>query len=155
MIYLFIPLNTILFMAKFTMKTTTTSTTNIMLLLSLHPVITTKKRNEDWSSCSRDIQVYLEGTILSHFANKNEKEKLDRSRSVGHAIIQSTKKLDHWDLRINFGFHVYTHFGSQNASNNSISCLWPNRKWNYYVLKLVLGSLRSKDQLSFSCPYPF
>ena len=30
-------------------------------------------------------------------------KKKDRSRSVGHAIIQSTKKLDHWDLRINFG----------------------------------------------------
>ncbi len=45
MIYLFIPLNTILFMAKFTMKTTTNSTTIIMLSLSLHPVITTKKRN--------------------------------------------------------------------------------------------------------------
>ena len=45
MIYLFIPLNTILFMAKFTMKTTTNSTTSIMLSLSLHPVITTKRRN--------------------------------------------------------------------------------------------------------------
>ena len=52
MIYLFITLNTILFMAKFTMKTTTNLTTNIMLSLSLHPVITTKKRNEDSSSHS-------------------------------------------------------------------------------------------------------
>ena len=42
MIYSFIILNTILFMAKFTMKTTTNSTTSIMLSLSLHPVITTK-----------------------------------------------------------------------------------------------------------------
>ena len=45
MIYSFITLNTILFMAKYTMKTTTNSTTNIMLALSLHPVITTKRRN--------------------------------------------------------------------------------------------------------------
>ena len=50
MIYSFIILNTILFMAKFTTKTTTNSTTNIMLSLSLHPVTTTKKRNEDSSS---------------------------------------------------------------------------------------------------------
>ena len=42
MIYSFITLNTILFMAKFIMKTTINSTTNIMLSLSLKPVITTK-----------------------------------------------------------------------------------------------------------------
>ena len=57
MIYLFIPLNTILFMAKFTMKTTTNSTTSIMLSLSLHPVITTKKTElrfelSLWSYCT-------------------------------------------------------------------------------------------------------
>ena len=27
--------------------------------------------------------------------------------------------------------------------------------WNYNILKLVLGSLGAKDQLLFSCPYPF
>ena len=27
--------------------------------------------------------------------------------------------------------------------------------WNYTMLKLVLGSLGAKDQLLFSCPYPF
>ena len=43
MIYSFIILNTILFMAILNMKTTTNSTTSIMLSLSLHPVITTKK----------------------------------------------------------------------------------------------------------------
>ena len=41
--------------AKFTTRTTTNSTTNIMLSLSLHPVITTKKRNEDSSSRCRVI----------------------------------------------------------------------------------------------------
>ena len=29
------------------------------------------------------------------------------------------------------------------------------KKWNYYVLKLVLGWLWSKDQLWFPCPYPY
>ena len=42
MIYSFITLNITLFMAKFTMKTTTNPTTDIMLSLSLHTVITTK-----------------------------------------------------------------------------------------------------------------
>ena len=175
MIYSFITLNIILFMAKFIMKTTTNLTTDIMLSLSLHPVITTKKTESRFELSLRsyctwkrgdksvthrqthrqththtDIGVYRKGT-----ATQRALQKWDRSRSVGHAIIQSTKKLDHWDLRINFGFHVYTHFGNQNASNNSISCLQPNRKWNYDILKLVLWSFGTKDQLLFSCPCQF
>ena len=75
--YSSIPLMTNLTMAKSTMKTTTYSTTNIMLPLSLNPV-----------------------TII---------KKLDRSWSIGHSIIQSTKKLDHWDLVINFGFPQLLH----------------------------------------------
>ena len=27
--------------------------------------------------------------------------------------------------------------------------------WNYNIMKLVLGFLGAKDQLLFSCPYPF
>ena len=70
MIYLFIPLNTILFMAKFTMKTTTNSTTSIMLSLSLHTVITTKKRNQDSSSHCGVIALERGGTKAGQKCDK-------------------------------------------------------------------------------------
>ena len=66
MIYSFITLNIILFMAKFIMKTTTNLTTDIMLSLSLHPVITTKKRNQDSSFRCGVIALEREGTKVWH-----------------------------------------------------------------------------------------
>ena len=67
MIYSFITLKTILFMAKFTMKTTTNSTTSIMLLLSLHSVKTTKNG------------IKIQALVAELFHSKEAGQKRDKS----------------------------------------------------------------------------
>ena len=124
MIYLFIPLNTILFMAKFTMKTTTNSTTSIMLSLSLHPVITTKQVPRGavmWKGTSSKI-CGLKGSTLVFMSIHILVVEMPQIvpfpvyGQTGNGIMTFWNWFcGHLELRINFGFHVHTHFGIWNA----------------------------------------
>ena len=123
-------------MAKFTMKTTTNSNTSIMLSLSLHPVITTKKTElrfelSLWSYCTwkrgdksvTHIQTYtstIEATALRAWPKNEQKCDIQTHTSP----IEATA-LWEWPKN-NQKCDIQTHTSSIEATALRV---WPKKSW--------------------------